>query len=186
MEHDAGGLHVFYGGLECRCPGPICDFRVPGGINHALCKNCFAARLGFHDDANYGVSLHDRCDELPMQHGVNSGLLDQPVGDKLKSFAIQLVAQRLAFWNIRAHGLGTLFEFPTYAARLDRGLVAIPCETFHTDNGYVAAEAAEPFQQTSLRRLNVLPQVRQQVRRDQIRRPAHLFDGRQVFDVPVR
>jgi hypothetical protein len=109
-----------------------------------------ATGLGFDDDPDDRIAVHQRRYELPVQHGMDARLLDQRVGDQLEAFRIELVGQRLAFRHRRAHRLGPLLEFAADAVGLHRLLVPVPGETFDTDHGDVAAEAAEALDQRHL------------------------------------
>ena len=116
------------------------------------------AGLGLGDDADDRVAVHQRCDELAVQHRVDARLLDQSVGDQLEAFGVEFVGQRLTFGHRRAHRLGALLELPSDAACLDRLLAAVPGEALDADRGDVAAEAAEPLDQ---RHLHACPRRRE-------------------------
>ena len=93
------------------------------------------------------VAVHQRGDELAVQHRVDARLLDKSVGDQLEAFGVEFVGQRLAFGYRRAHLLGALLELPADAAGLHRLLAAVPGEALDADRGDVSPEAAEPLDQ---------------------------------------
>ena len=76
-----------------RGAGTVGDVGVAGRVDHHLAHDRLAARLGLHDDPRHPVALHDGRDEAAVQHGMDAGLLDQPVGDELEALAVDLVAE---------------------------------------------------------------------------------------------
>ena len=80
-----------------------------------------------------------------MEHAVDAGLLDQPVGDHLEAFGVDLVRHRLALGHRGTHLEGSRLELATDAVGLDRLLVPVPRHALDADGGDVAAEATEAF-----------------------------------------
>ncbi len=129
-----------------RGAGPVGDVGIARRVDHALAR--MASRPAFDsvtmpDDRRSTIGGH----ELPVQHGVDAGLLHEPVRHQLEALGIELVAQRLAFRHGRPHGLGPLLELAPDPARFDRPLVAVPGEALDPDGRDVAAETAEPLDQ---------------------------------------
>ena len=129
---------------------PRRDVGVPGRVDDPAGQDRLTTGLGLGDDADDRVAVHQRCDELAVQHRVDAGLLDQSVGDQLEALGVEFVGQRLAFGHRRAHLLGALLELPSDAAGLHRLLAAVPGEALDADRGDVSPEAAEPLDQGHL------------------------------------
>ena len=116
-----------------------------------LCEDGLPAGLGFRDDPADRVAVHDRSHELTMQHGVDAGLLDEPVGHELEPFGVEFVAERLAFGDRRARralarSSNSRPMPPASAVRL----MPVPSETLDPDGGDVAAETAEALDEGHL------------------------------------
>ena len=128
-----------------RCAGPRRHVGVPGRVDDPARQDRLTTGLGLGDDAGDLLAVHQRCDELAVQHRVDARLLDQSVGDQLEAFGVEFVGQRLAFGHGCAHLLGALLELPSDAAGLHRLLAAVPGEALDADRGDVPPEAAEPL-----------------------------------------
>ena len=150
MEHHRRRHHLFLGRQVCRRARSKGDVGISGGVDDPLGTNGFAARFGLGDDPNDAGAVHDRRDELAVQHRVDTGLFDHPIGDDLKAFRIDLVRQRLTLGNGRARLGGTCLELAPDAVRFDSLLMAIPRKAFDADRGDVATEAPESFDERDI------------------------------------
>ncbi len=147
VEHHRGRHHLLGWCLVDRRARPRRHVGVPGRVDDPAGQDRLTTGLGLGDDADDRVAVHQRCDELAVQHRVDARLLDQSVGDQLEAFGVEFVGQRLTLGHRRAHFLGALLELPSDAAGVHRLLVAVPGEALDADRGDVSPEAAEPLDQ---------------------------------------
>ena len=85
VKHHRRRLHVLHRRLDGGRTGAVGNVGVTRGVNHALGKNGLAPGFGFDNDAGDGVAIHDGRDKQPVQHGVDAGLLHQPVCHQLEA-----------------------------------------------------------------------------------------------------
>ncbi len=147
VEHHRGRHHLLGRCLVDRRARPRRHVGVPGRVDDPARQDRLAASLGLSDDADDRVAVHQRCDELAVQHRVDARLLDQLVGDQLETLGVELVGQRLALGHRCAHLLGALLELPADAAGVHRLLAAVPGEALDADRCNASPEAAEPLDQ---------------------------------------
>ena len=111
---------------------------VPGRVDDPARQDRLTTGLGLGDDADDRVAVHQRCDELAVQHRVDARLLDQSVGDQLEALGVEFVGQRLALGHRCAHLFGALLELPSDAAGVHRLLAAVPGEALDADRSDVS------------------------------------------------
>ena len=124
--------------------------RRPRGIDDAAGEDRLAPRLGFDDDADDRVAVHHRRHELPVEHRVDAGLLDEPIGDELEALGIE---SRTTATGSRAPRLPSPWRAPRTRGRCRRprpSLMPVPGEALDADDGDIAAETAEALDQRHL------------------------------------
>ncbi len=131
-------------------PGPRRDVGIARAVDHALRQDGLAPCLALGDHATDRTVPHDRQHELPVQHGLYAGFLDEHVRDVLEHLGIERMADRLRLRRRRAHGLGALLEFDADAFAVDGRLVPVPCEPLDAHLRDIAAEATIAFEQRRL------------------------------------
>ena len=85
VKHHRRRLHVLHRRLDGGRTGAVGNIGVPRGVNHAFGKNGLAPGFGLNNDAGDGVAVHDGGHKQPVQHGVDAGLLHQPVCHQLEA-----------------------------------------------------------------------------------------------------
>ena len=64
---------------------------VPGRVDDPARQDRLTTCLGLGDDADDLLAVHQRCDELAVEHRVDARLLDESVGDQLEAFGVEFV-----------------------------------------------------------------------------------------------
>jgi hypothetical protein len=101
-----------------------------------------AAGFAFDDDAFERISFANDANGQRMNKRIDPYLLHPIVGNELKAFRIDRVAQRLRLGGGGAISLGSLLEFNPNALDIDGLFLPVPRDAFHPDMGEVAAKTA--------------------------------------------
>ncbi len=86
VEHHRRRHHLLDGCLTDRRPRSGGHVGVAGGVDNPAGQDRLPPGLGLGDDADDLLAVHQRCDELAVQHRVDACLLHKPVGDQLEAF----------------------------------------------------------------------------------------------------
>ena len=119
---------------------------VSSRVDNTLGKDRLAACLALHDHAHNRVAFQNRGDKHAVKHRDDTGFLNERIGNKLETFGVEAVADRLRFGHRRAHRLGAVLEFAADPFAVDGCSVAVPGEALNADLGDIAAETAITFE----------------------------------------